>query len=561
MVNSPDYQVVNISPEKLHQDLLVELHGDQSDIKSKAWYHGSISRQHAEKIISRNGDFLVRDCISHPGDFVLTCFWKGGPLHFVINSTVKEQAGNHLPKVTYHFEELQFNSVQDLIQFYMDECKPITDISGAVITTPIARTMPLSYYDSKYGALAANPNASAGHYSLLPNSQAHLNRSPRSSPLSSPQRTPGGSPRGSPGSVRRVERSGSQPLLSINDVPVNIPMDRSDSLPLITGLTQQYAAPSQNFSSTLPRYDTGIYKQVTPVSPQTYSGTPPTHLTSPPSYFHQRSGSAPVVMTPGLTITQHLTPPANLNPASSEGDLHNAPPPKPSRIPSVKYKQKPVVQIRNKALYDDDDRDYSDYSQVKEEPSWVKHNGENNNSSSEVISSNQYLCHNNKGKLHSSRSFTNNHDLNQNISKSDSRKISDTRYAVLDGHDYADIPAFPLQLDLSRKPTNIHQNDEKSRVKIPEIKTEASFDLSEYSSFLLPDENKLLEPAVLLKMRQVLLNTSPKDLAGYLTKEDLEILKVLNTDDIGVFVISGLELITLPQGKQLRQDVLERYKY
>ena len=549
-MNHPDYQVVhNIPPEKLQQDLIQELQGDQSDLKTKAWYHGSISRQHADQIITKNGDFLVRDCISQPGDFVLTCCWRSVPLHFVINATVKDQGPSALPEVTYSFETIEFNSVQSLIQYYMDECKPITETSGAVITTPIARRMPLSYYDSKYGALVAN-NAAVNHYSIVqaPVVKVSPYQSPRGSPhgtpggspRSSPHGTPGDSPSGSPQSLRRqrVERSGSQPLLGV-DPQITAPvMDRADSLPLITG----------------------IYKTVTPTVPNPA-------VSQMPQYFHQRSGSAPLV-TPGVTVTQHfdsLAPPIQLSSASSDSDLHKAPPPKPSRIPSVKYKKKPQVVVRNIALYDDDSRDYSDYGQVKEEPSWLKTEATNQNQTDFPSSQNLYkrvgedLCDNFKNST--------NHDLNQNIQKtnfmeSQSRKISDTHFTILDGHDYSDVPHFPLdQKNINIQKKNFENTVSKKdipKIKVPSIKSEPSFDIRNYNSFLLPEENKLLEPSTLLTVRKLILDGNPKDLAKYLTLADLNLLKVMNEDDLGMLVTSGLELITLPQGKQMRLDVLER---
>ena len=553
-MNHPDYQVVqqNIPVEKLQEDLIQELQGDQSDLKSKAWYHGSISRQHADQIIIKNGDFLVRDCISQPGDFVLTCCWRSVPLHFVINSTVKDQGPSVLPQVTYSFETIEFSSVQSLIQYYMDECKPITDTSGAVITTPIARRMPLSYYDSKYGALVAN-NAAVNHYAVVqpPIVKVSPYASPRGSPhgtpggstKSSPIGTPGGSPSGSPQTLRRqkVERSGSQPLLGIDPAITTPSIDRSDSLPVITG----------------------IYKSVTPTVPN------PTLSAPMPQYFHQRSGSAPIV-TPGVTVTQHfdsLAPPTQLSSASSDSDLHKAPPPKPSRIPSVKYKKKPQVVVRNIALYEDDSRDYSDYGQVKEDPSWLKTQATNQNHS--YFPSNQNL-YKRVGDDTFDNNFKNNsnNDLNQNVQKinfteSQYRKISDTRFMILDGHDYLDVPQFPVdQKSISNKNLeNTRQAGPQKvipNIKVPSIKSEPSFDIHNYISFLLPDENKLLEPSTLLTVRKLILDGNPKDLARYLTLADLNLLKVLNEDDLGVMVTSGLELITLPQGKQMRLDVLER---
>lgn len=62
-----------------------ELSLDSRDLRSHAWYHGPIPRQRAEEIVVKEGDFLIRDCVSQPGNYVLTCKSKGPILHFVIN--------------------------------------------------------------------------------------------------------------------------------------------------------------------------------------------------------------------------------------------------------------------------------------------------------------------------------------------------------------------------------------------------------------------------------------------------------------------------------------------
>ncbi|GLH17162.1 Uncharacterized protein GBIM_22190, partial [Gryllus bimaculatus] len=69
----------------LRRALEWELSLDSRDLRSHAWYHGAIPRQRAEDIVEGDGDFLVRDCASQPGNFVLTCRSRGLPLHFVIN--------------------------------------------------------------------------------------------------------------------------------------------------------------------------------------------------------------------------------------------------------------------------------------------------------------------------------------------------------------------------------------------------------------------------------------------------------------------------------------------
>lgn len=68
----------------LRKALEWELSLDARDLRSHAWYHGAIPRHRAEEIVQHEGEFLVRDCTSQPGNYVLTCRTKVQPLHFVI---------------------------------------------------------------------------------------------------------------------------------------------------------------------------------------------------------------------------------------------------------------------------------------------------------------------------------------------------------------------------------------------------------------------------------------------------------------------------------------------
>lgn len=69
----------------LRKALEWELSLDARDLRSHAWYHGTIPRSRAEEIVEHDGDFLVRDCTSQPGNYVLSTRCKGQSLHFVIN--------------------------------------------------------------------------------------------------------------------------------------------------------------------------------------------------------------------------------------------------------------------------------------------------------------------------------------------------------------------------------------------------------------------------------------------------------------------------------------------
>ncbi|KAL1123792.1 hypothetical protein AAG570_001564, partial [Ranatra chinensis] len=72
-------------PVQLRKALEWELSLDCRDLRSHAWYHGAIPRGRAEEIVRELGQFLVRDCTSQPGNYVLTCRTPTAPLHFVIS--------------------------------------------------------------------------------------------------------------------------------------------------------------------------------------------------------------------------------------------------------------------------------------------------------------------------------------------------------------------------------------------------------------------------------------------------------------------------------------------
>ncbi|XP_011302792.1 breast cancer anti-estrogen resistance protein 3 isoform X4 [Fopius arisanus] len=119
---------------------------DPRDLRSHAWYHGSTlrnGRKGAEAEVPNDGDFLVRDCASQPGNYVLTVRWKGQPLHFVINKVVL-QPDTVYERAQYQFEDDAFDTVADLITFYVGSGRPISQASGARIISPKPRSIPIT---------------------------------------------------------------------------------------------------------------------------------------------------------------------------------------------------------------------------------------------------------------------------------------------------------------------------------------------------------------------------------------------------------------------------------
>ncbi|KAK9739675.1 SH2 domain [Popillia japonica] len=201
----------------LKKALELELSLDSRDIRSHAWYHGAIPRSRAEEIVREEGGFLVRDCTSQPGNYVLTCRTKCQALHFVIKKIIL-QPETVYERVQYQFEDDPFDTVPDLITSYVGSGKPITAASGAKIQFPKNRMYPLSFYASKYPppiqnsrliSPASTPNANA-HFRYNPMQiSKHSSNSPTRLNKESPPKLPSKKQRSqslTPSEVNRISQ-------------------------------------------------------------------------------------------------------------------------------------------------------------------------------------------------------------------------------------------------------------------------------------------------------------------------------------------------------------------
>ena len=140
----------------------------EEEVWKYGWYHGSISRQVALDQMISGGDFLVRDCISAPGTYVLTCKnYEGKVLHFRMNNVLQEDGS-----IYYQFEDQCYPYVSKLIEHHLDSKQPISALSSAVLLKPIDRG---SMMETHYAKL--KPANSNGHY----RSRSHSSMSASSS--------------------------------------------------------------------------------------------------------------------------------------------------------------------------------------------------------------------------------------------------------------------------------------------------------------------------------------------------------------------------------------------
>ncbi|XP_074817404.1 breast cancer anti-estrogen resistance protein 3 isoform X1 [Natator depressus] len=477
---SKERQVMDNTPEKLKKELEEELQLSSEDLRSHAWYHGRIPRQVAESLVQRDGDFLIRDSLSSPGNFVLTCQWKNISQHFKINRTVL-RLNEAYCRVQYQFELESFDSIPGLVRCYVGNRRPISKQSGAIIFQPINRTVPLRCLEEKYGVspvrqrecnITEGKTETAIRLSICGvQSQEHsLTRG---------------------NLLRNKEKSGSQPA-SLDHV-------QEKRFSLKAHQSESYLPIGSRHPSQLPEVDT---------SPCSNS----------PAF---RTGSEPTLSP---TVVQRVASESPVGDALSGSDsqLCPKPPPKPNKVPLLRQPQSPLAWHSSEAHY------------CELNPATSIDCGATQQPLSQKSSYVEHLIAKENGLL----SFRN----------------SETSYLIHEDD--------ALQSSMDTLAAWIEMAEEGSMFVAPVLETVSSFKPNDFESKLLPPENKPLETTMLKRVKELFTNSNPKIIARHMLRMDCKVARILEVSEEmrrRMGVSSGLELITLPYGHQLRLDIIERH--
>ncbi|CAG11871.1 unnamed protein product, partial [Tetraodon nigroviridis] len=99
-------------------------------LQCEAWFHGGLSRKEAERLLTRDGDFLVRESGTTPGQYVLTGQQGGQPKHLLLVD----------PEGVVRTKDHRFESVSHLISYHMDNRLPIISAGSEVcLKQPVER--------------------------------------------------------------------------------------------------------------------------------------------------------------------------------------------------------------------------------------------------------------------------------------------------------------------------------------------------------------------------------------------------------------------------------------
>eukprot|EP00057_Strongylocentrotus_purpuratus_P010046 XP_011664520.1 PREDICTED: breast cancer anti-estrogen resistance protein 3 isoform X1 [Strongylocentrotus purpuratus] len=591
----------DMTPEDLRKLLEEEFKLPSEDVRSHAWFHGGISREKAEKLIRENGDFLVRDSISKPGNFVLTVRWKGVSMHFVVNKVVLK-AHSPYASVQYQFEKECFDAIPSLIKFYVGNCRPVSQASGAVIQHPVNRTLPLSYTDNKYAA--TNKSHSGGYiYGQL---QKKVVTPRRASNGGEGLRQRSGSnptPFHLNGGVEKqvVNRADSHPLLgrisplSLSSSPTPSPLSREQrgytrtgSEPILSPSMEyaQVGPIESDYAETKPCLNTsasddegsismtsidGSSTTASPARVPSVSPTPQIQVTPDPSEqtplegdadtkdtTESKAESTTVSMTESTTelTTESTTESTSQSTANSTALSQstaestslstaesNAPAPATTsttvetKTPSPQTTSSLVQPIIREHIYSEIDLPVDPVDPKDTIRYTMLHDDDSNPIIPPIIQ---------EPPQESSPVQIEEQNLDVKPRK---RVNSGTRFSVLDS-DYSRVAQRSSPNHLEKKPQTLQTN-------LPLRETESVFYPQDFVSSLLQPENKPLDKTSMDTIRQMLFDANPLALARHLTLVDTEVCRIghgCNNNSM-----PGLELLCLPHGGQFRLDIMERH--
>ncbi|XP_074121378.1 SHC-transforming protein 1 isoform X1 [Sminthopsis crassicaudata] len=101
-------------------------------LRGEPWFHGKLSRREAEGQLRLNGDFLVRESTTTPGQYVLTGLQSGQPKHLLLVD----------PEGVVRTKDHRFESVSHLISYHMDNHLPIISAGSELcLQQPVERKL------------------------------------------------------------------------------------------------------------------------------------------------------------------------------------------------------------------------------------------------------------------------------------------------------------------------------------------------------------------------------------------------------------------------------------
>uniref|UniRef100_A0A673XJM0 SH2 domain containing 3C n=1 Tax=Salmo trutta TaxID=8032 RepID=A0A673XJM0_SALTR len=445
-------------PEKLHTELEEELKLCSSDIRSHGWYHGHIPREVSETVVLRNGDFLIRDSLINVGDYVLTTRWNYEVLHFKITKVLVRSSTES--KVQYLLEKDRFDSIPELMRYYVAGRRPVSQPSGALIYCPIIRTLPLRYLEAMFAlansrhGLAHSPSSQKGAY--IKRRSVTMNDG-----LTTDKLIP--------------HRSETRGEAVFHRLLPNLLLEILVNCALSMDLIQEYRRPPVGETPLSPAY----------------------------SHIHRhrtQSGVRDLAVVPPSPVLRHSS-----DPQLSPGSNNNL----PDMLAASSHSTPAHCSYETPA---DGSETGGSYCDLRPTPALCP----------------KAPCAAGMPPTPPTKSYV------------ERLRVEEGRGPAPGREDGAGEEAFIAPL----------------------VETASTFRPGKYISPLMPKENKPLEMSILKRVKELLAEVDVRTAAKHITMTDCTVARILGvTEEMQrmMGVGSGLELLTLPHGHQLRLDLLERF--
>ncbi|XP_055077294.1 SHC-transforming protein 2 [Periophthalmus magnuspinnatus] len=105
---------------------------NEEQLRREPWYHSRMSRRDAEKLLIRDGDFLVRESTTNPGQYVLTGMHCGLPKHLLLVD----------PEGVVRTKDMLFESISHLISYHLKNELPIVAAESELYLKQVVRRKP-----------------------------------------------------------------------------------------------------------------------------------------------------------------------------------------------------------------------------------------------------------------------------------------------------------------------------------------------------------------------------------------------------------------------------------
>ncbi|XP_063815130.1 breast cancer anti-estrogen resistance protein 3 homolog [Pseudophryne corroboree] len=506
--------------ETLKKELEEELKLSSEDLRSHAWYHGPLSRQEAESLLQIDGDFLIRDSLSSAGDYVLSCKSSNQVLHFkIIAVTLRPKRG--ISRTLYQLERDQFDNIPALVRSYVGDKKTVSESSGAVIMRPINRTVPLSVVQEIHNSQRGNKeNRRSLH--LLDSSL-----------------------------LRTKDMFGSQPgnLDVLKEIPLQSAQSDSN---LLTAFTAESPAASVDTASIplSPIFRTGsdpvLRAKMQPTFPLDYDGN--NALRGSDSQLHTKAPPKPI-RAPSLLLPE---PPDETNTYCEL--IPRAPDTSRRNVDTVKVEER----WRNRARATETTFGFLDSKKSTD----VIYSGVSHPALAHLVADNSKSVYSDMNKtkyvyadMEKPKTVTSEVKKPKLIHTKMNRSI--VAQSVLDNP-----PVENSNVTLSKADHSTLKSVEEDDFVRPQIQTTTSFQPKIFQSVLLSPENKPLESNALRKLKEIVSQRDCRESALHILREDCYVIRICGVtkeQQTTMGVQSGLELLTLPYGQQLRRDLLERH--